>query len=53
MFTGPRELDMLPEKIEITVPLSFEKIAHLLVVRAGELASARYSCALYGFLSKY
>ena len=33
------------------MPLSLKKIAHLLLVRAGEIASARYSCAHYGFLS--
>ena len=32
-LADPQELDLLPEKIAITVPLVFEKIAHLLHVR--------------------
>ena len=44
------EFYMLPEKLEITVPSVFEKIAHLLLVV--ELASAHKSCALRCFLPK-
>ena len=44
-LADPQELDVLPEKIEKTIPLVFEKIAHLLHVRAVELASAHYHCA--------
>ena len=40
-----QELDLLPGKIEMTVPSVFEKIAHLLLVRVVELASAHNHCA--------
>ena len=41
-----QDLDWLPEKIAITVPSVFEKIAHLLLVRAVELVSTHDNCAL-------
>ena len=45
-------LDLLPEKIEISVPSVFEKIAHLLLVRVVELASAPRSSPLHYVLPK-
>ena len=42
-----QELDLLPEKISITVPSVFEEIAHLLHVRAVELASAHCNCSRF------
>ena len=46
-----RELDLLPEKIRITVLYVFEKIAHLRHVRAVELASAYHNCVPRSFVA--
>ena len=48
-----QELDLFLEKIEITIPFVFEKIAHLPHVRAVEHTSANYNCALHFFLPKH
>ena len=50
---GLQELDLLPEKIALTVPFVYGKIAHLLRVRVAELASARCNCVLRYFLPKH
>ena len=52
-LVDPQELDLLPERISITVPSVFEKIAHLLLVRVAELASAHYDCAPHYVFPKY
>ena len=48
-----QELEFLPDKIEIRVPTVPQKIAHLLLVRAVELASAHSKCAPHYFLSEH
>ena len=48
-----QELDLLPEKIAVTVPCVFWKIAHLLHVRVAELVLARCDCVLRYFFVKY
>ena len=47
------ELDLPRKNIAITEPFVFVKIAHLLLVRVAELASARCNCAHHYFLPKY
>ena len=49
-LADPDELDLLPEKIEITVPSFGVKIAHPLLVRAVKLGLAHYNCAYHTFL---
>ena len=49
-LADPQELVLLPGKIEGTDPCVFEKIAHLLLVRAVELEFAHYNCAPHSFL---
>ena len=48
-----QDIDFLPEKIAITAPLVFGKIAHLVHVRVADLASARYKCVPRYSLPKY
>ena len=52
-LSDPQELDLLPGKIEITTPSLFEKIAHLLLVRAVALAFAHNNSALHYLLPKH
>ena len=52
-IADPQEHELLPVKIEITVPSVFEKLAHLLHVRDVELLSARCCGVLHYFLPKH
>ena len=53
-LVDPQDLEWIPEKIEITVlSVFFEKIAHVLLVRAVELAFAHHRCAPHCFLPKH
>ena len=52
-LVDPEGLDFLPGKIEITVPSVVEKITHLLLLRAVELASAHCSRALRYLLPQH
>ena len=48
-----QEIDLLPEKIAITAPFVFRKIAHLLHVRHVEIASVHVYRVPRCFLQKY
>ena len=52
-LADPQELVLLPGKIEGTDPCVFEKIAHLLLVRAVKLEFAHYNCAPHSFLPEH
>ena len=51
-FSDFQAFDLLPERISTTIPSFFVKVAHLLLVRDGELASARCNCVLHCVLPK-
>ena len=52
-LADPQELVLLPGKIEGTDPCGFEKIAHLLLIRAVELEFAQLYWEPHSFLPKH